>query len=89
MGRSGDDHVRQWADLHLTEPPAGFVGGWLKASAAVARPLARVGISPNAVTVAALVAALVAVPLALIDGWLGPAAACVAITLSGILDGLD
>ena len=85
----GDEHVRDWAALHATEPPAGFVGGWLKAAAAVARPLARAGVSPNMVTVAALVMALAAVPLAAIDGWIGPAAACLAVTLSGLLDSLD
>jgi archaetidylinositol phosphate synthase len=85
----GDEHVRDWAALHATEPPAGFVGGWLKAAAAVARPLAKAGVSPNMVTVAALVVALVAVPLAAIDGWIGPAAACLAVTISGLLDSLD
>jgi CDP-diacylglycerol--glycerol-3-phosphate 3-phosphatidyltransferase len=85
----GDEHVRDWAALHATEPPAGFVGGWLKAAAAVARPLARAGVSPNMVTVAALVMALVAVALAAVDGWVGPAAACLAVTLSGLLDSLD
>ena len=38
---------------------------------------------------AALLAAVAAVPLALIDGWAGPAAACLAVTLSGLLDALD
>ncbi len=85
----GDEHVRDWAALHLTEPPGGFVGGWLKATAAVARPLVRAGVSPNMVTVAALVMAVVAVPLAAIDGWVGPAAACLAVTISGLLDSLD
>ena len=85
----GDAHVRDWAALHATEPPAGFVGGWLKAAAAVARPLARAGVSPNMVTVAALVMAVAAVPLAAVDGWVGPAAACLAVTLSGLLDSLD
>ncbi len=85
----GDDHVRDWAALHGAEPPAGVVGGWLRAAAAVARPLVRAGISPNTVTVAALVMAVVAVPLAAVDGWTGPAAACVAVTLSGLLDSLD
>src|SRR5215210_5100713 len=66
----GDEHVRDWAALHSTEPPAGFVGGWLKTAGAVARPLANAGISPNMVTVAALVMAVVAVPLAAIDGWI-------------------
>ena len=89
VGRSGDEHVKEWAGLHLTEAPTGFVGGWLRASAAVARPLARAGVSPNAVTVAALLAAVAAVPLALIDGWPGPAVACAAVTVSGLLDALD
>jgi CDP-diacylglycerol--glycerol-3-phosphate 3-phosphatidyltransferase len=88
-GRSGDEHVRRWAELHLTEAPGGFVGGWLRLSASVARPLARAGVSPNAVTVAALVVALAAVPFAGIDGWPGPALACVAVTVSGLLDALD
>lgn len=65
------------------------MGAWLRAAGAVARPLARAGISPNAVTVAALVFALGAVALALIPGWPGPAAACLAVTLSGLLDSLD
>ena len=85
----GDEHVRDWAALHLTEPPGGFVGGWLRGAAAVARPVVRAGIPPNAVTVAALVMAAAAVPLAAIDGWTGPAAACAAVTLSGLLDALD
>ena len=88
-GKSGDDHVRAWADVHHTQPPEGFVGGWLRAAAAVARPLARAGVSANAVTVAALVVAVAAVPLAMVDGWVGPAAACLAVTVSGLLDSLD
>jgi archaetidylinositol phosphate synthase len=89
VGRSGDEHLEEWAGLHGTEAPGGFVAGWLRAAGAVARPLAKAGISPNAVTVAALVTAVTAVPLALIPGWAGPAAACVAVTVSGLLDSLD
>ncbi len=85
----GDEHLREWAELHMTQPPAGFVGGWLRTMAAIARPLARAGVSPNAVTVAACLVALATVPLAAIDGWPGPAAACVALILSGLLDALD
>lgn len=88
-GKSGDDHLRAWADVHHTQPPAGFVGSWLRGAAAVARPLARAGVSADAVTVAALVAAVAAVPLATIDGWPGPALACLAVTVSGLLDSLD
>ena len=73
----------------MTQPPTGFVGGWLRTMAAIARPLAKAGVSPNAVTVAACVVALATVPLALIDGWVGPAGACVALIVSGLLDALD
>lgn len=88
-GKSGDDHLRAWAEVHRTELPEGLVGGWLRGVAAVARPLARAGVSPDAVTVAALVAAVAAVPLATVDGWPGPALACLAVTVSGLLDSLD
>ncbi|HEX7277223.1 MAG TPA: CDP-alcohol phosphatidyltransferase family protein [Acidimicrobiales bacterium] len=85
----GDEHLRDWAALHMTQPPTGFVGGWLRTMAAIARPLAKAGVSPNAVTVAALVVAATTVPLAMIDGWIGPAGACVALIVSGLLDALD
>ncbi len=85
----GDEHLREWAALHMTQPPTGFVGGWLRTMAAVARPLAKAGVSPNAVTVAALVVAAATVPLAMVDGWIGPAGACVALIVSGLLDALD
>ena len=88
-GKSGDEHLRDWADLHQTTPPAGFVGGWIKSMAAIARPLARAGVSPNAVTVAACLVGVATVPLAMIDGWVGPAAACLAVIVSGLLDALD
>ncbi|MGI9080306.1 MAG: CDP-alcohol phosphatidyltransferase family protein [Acidimicrobiales bacterium] len=89
VGRSGDEHLQDWAGLHRTEAPTGFVAGWVRAAAAVARPLARAGISANTVTVAALVAAVVAVAVAGVDGWPGPTLACVAVTVSGLLDSLD
>ena len=85
----GDEHVRDWAALHQADVPTGLVGSWLRGAAAVARPLARAGVSPNMVTLAALAVALVAVPLAGVSGWLGPAAACAAVTVSGLLDSLD
>ena len=88
-GKPGDEHLRDWADLHMTQPPTGFVGGWLRTMAAIARPLARAGVSPNMVTVAAFLVALATIPLAAVDGWVGPAAACVALIVSGLLDALD
>ena len=88
-GKPGDEHLRDWAELHMTQPPTGFVGGWLRTMAAIARPLARAGVSPNAVTVAAFLVAVATIPLAMVDGWIGPAAACVALIVSGLLDALD
>ena len=88
-GRSGDEHLREWAALHRTRPPRGLVGGWLRAAAAAARPLARAGVSPNALSVAALGAAIAAVALTLAPGWPGPAAACLAVVVSGVFDALD
>ncbi|HWC10796.1 MAG TPA: CDP-alcohol phosphatidyltransferase family protein [Acidimicrobiales bacterium] len=89
VGRNGEEHLRAWARLHRTETPGRFVGGWLRAAGAVARPLARAGVSPNALSVAAVLAAVAAVPLALAPGWPGPAAACLAVVSSGLLDALD
>lgn len=89
MTPGDDDHLRSWADLHATRPPAGLVAGWLRASAAVARPLVRAGVSPNAVTVAAMVVGVAALPLALVGGGFGAAAACAAVAVSGLLDSLD
>ncbi len=86
---AGDEHLTSWAGLHMTEVPHGFVGRWLEATAGIARPLARAGVTPNSVTVAALGAAAAAVPLAAVPGRRGAAAACVAATAAGVLDGLD
>lgn len=88
-GKPNDEHLQAWADLHRTESPKALVGGWLRVMAAVARPMVRAGVSPNAVSVGALVAAAGAVPLARMGGPLGPLAACAAVTASGILDSLD
>jgi CDP-diacylglycerol--glycerol-3-phosphate 3-phosphatidyltransferase len=55
----------------------------------MARPLARAGVSPNALTVAAMLAAVAAVAWALAPEPAGPALACVAVVASGVLDLLD
>jgi phosphatidylglycerophosphate synthase len=89
VGRSGDEHLRDWAGLHRTEPPKGFVAAWLQGAGRVARPLARAGVSPNALTVAAMLASVAAVALTLAPGWPGPALACVAVVASGLMDALD
>jgi phosphatidylglycerophosphate synthase len=88
-GRSGDEHLRDWAGLHRTETPTGFVAWWLRGAAAMARPLARAGVSPNALTVASMLAAVAAVAFALAPEPAGPLLACGAVVASGVLDLLD
>jgi CDP-diacylglycerol--glycerol-3-phosphate 3-phosphatidyltransferase len=66
----------------------GLVGGWLKVSYALGRPLARAGVAPDAVTAAGLLlAALVLVPAAAGGRWVLLAVAVVVV--SAVLDGVD
>jgi CDP-diacylglycerol--glycerol-3-phosphate 3-phosphatidyltransferase len=82
------EYRQGWSALHAGVPPRGLVGGWLKVSYALARPLARHGIAPNAVTLTGLAFALLALAPAAAGGrWL--LLAVLAITVSGLLDGLD
>ncbi|MGQ0743063.1 MAG: CDP-alcohol phosphatidyltransferase family protein [Acidimicrobiales bacterium] len=87
-GRS-TDHLAAWAELHGADPPTGLVAAWLRASAAVARPLVRAGVSPDTVTFASLGAALAAVGAARGRGLRAQAAGCALATASGLLDNLD
>jgi len=82
-------HLQAWAGLHQTEVPTGFVGGWVSAMAAMARPLARWGVSPNMVTVAALGVSMASVPLARRRGPWACAGACAVVTVAGVMDSLD
>lgn len=82
------EYRRRWAALHGGAEVTGVVGGWLVVSRALATPLARARVPPAAVTVAALVVSLLAVPPAAARGrWALLAALLVAV--SGVLDGLD
>lgn len=79
---------REWTALHGGVDDRGVVGGWLRVGYALAAPLVRLRVAPDAVTVAALAVALAAVPVAAARGrWALLAAALVAV--SGLLDGLD
>lgn len=86
MGRA--EYLQRWSALHGDAAPTGLVGWWLGISHAVARPLVRLGVSPDTVTVLGLVVAL---------GTLGPAAAgerwpllaVLLVALSGLVDNLD
>jgi phosphatidylglycerophosphate synthase len=91
-GWTFEAYAAGWREVHLLgegEQPGGRVAGWyLRVPYAVGGPLARVGVDPDLVTLAALWVALVA-------GWtatLGPgwAAGAGALTLvAGIADSVD
>ncbi len=82
-------YLQRWSALHGGADPSGrLVGGWLAVVHAVARPLARVGLSPDAVTVLGLLVALTA-PLLASLGGIGLVAAAVVVALSGLVDSLD
>ena len=91
---SRQEYLRAWSRLHGDADTGGLVGRWLGGAYRVARPLARIGAGPDAVTLLGLAVAL-AVPgvAALADAaagggrWLLLAAALAAV--SGIMDNLD
>lgn len=82
------EYLARWSQLHGGASPTGLVGWWLGISHAAARPLVRLGASPNAVTVLGLLVALAVVP-ACAPGGRWPLAAVVLIALSGLVDNLD
>jgi phosphatidylglycerophosphate synthase len=82
------EYLRRWSELHGGAGTGGVVGLWLRLTHAAARPLARAGAGPNAVTVLGLLVALAALPVAAAGGrW--PVLACAVVVLSGLFDNLD
>ncbi len=85
-----DGYLDRWAQLHGGYDPRSsrFVGPWLRLTYVLARPLARRGVSPDAVTAGGLLVGTGALGCAAAGGrWLlGGAAVVVA---SGLLDNLD
>ena len=82
------EYLSRWSDLHGRASNAGLVGIWLRLAYVLARPLARIGAGPNTVTVAGLLVAVTAVPVASPGGrW--PLLAALVVGLSGLLDNLD
>ncbi len=84
-----DAYLSDWQRLHGTDPRSSrMVLGWLRISHAVALPLARRGVPPNAITLAGVVVAAAVVPLALAGGhW--PLLAAPVVVVSGLVDSLD
>jgi phosphatidylglycerophosphate synthase len=83
---SREEYLGEWARLHGDAPTRGLVGFWLGGAYRAARPLARAGVGPDAVTLVALLVALGAAGCAA-GGALFAASALV--VLSGLLDNLD
>ncbi|MFN8076302.1 MAG: CDP-alcohol phosphatidyltransferase family protein [Kineosporiaceae bacterium] len=82
------DYLRRWSALHGGTPAKGLVGWWLRLSYRLGRPLARLGVRANAVTVAGLlVSVAVLAPAAAGGRWVLLAVPVVA--LAGLLDNLD
>jgi phosphatidylglycerophosphate synthase len=85
---AGEEYLDRWSRLHGGARPSGLVAWWLRLSYRLAVPLARLGVRPDAVTVAGLaVAAGAVVPAAFGGRW--PVAAAGLVAVSGVLDSLD
>ena len=83
-----EQYVQRWSELHGEVAPVGLVGGWLRLSHALGRPLARLRVRPGAITVAGLGLAVLVLPSAAAGGrWLLLAA--LTVVLAALLDGLD
>ncbi|MFB9313966.1 CDP-alcohol phosphatidyltransferase family protein [Nocardioides plantarum] len=89
------DHAREeayahWSRLHGDLDPRGsfWVSGWVRLSHACARPLARRGVAPGAVTVAGVVVIALA-PLLASLGAAWPLVATLVVVLGAVLDGVD
>ena len=87
-----DDFAVAWRKGHGLGPDGGgrLVSGWLRLIGTLARPLARTGVSPSAVTVLGLALAVAAVPVALVGaGGRLLLVVPVLVALSALADGLD
>lgn len=91
MTLSRDEYFARWAELHGGYDPrtgSAWLRGWLTMVHAVAQPLARRGVSPDAVTYGSLVVSALAAGLAALGGrWL--LLATLVLVVSGLLDNLD
>jgi len=72
----------------MDRPTSGWVTGWARLTHTIARPLARRGVSPDAVTGAGVVVSA-AVPAVALAGGGWPVLATVLIVVAAVLDGVD
>lgn len=83
-----EGYFADWAGIHGGYQPRGLVGWWLAGVYAVARPLARLGVSPTVLTgYGAVTAGLV--PCLVVVGPRWPVLAGLVVALSAGLDNLD
>jgi len=82
------EYFDTWSGLHGGVEPTGVVGGWLRLSYALARPLAGRGVGPDGITLLGVVLAVLVLPSAAAGGhW--PLLAVPTIVLAAVMDGLD
>ena len=89
-GPRDPDLRRQWSQAHGGAAPDSsvWVSGYLRLVHAAARPLARAGVPPDAVTLAGLVLAAL-VPVVVLPGAGWPLVATLVLVVSSLVDGLD
>lgn len=87
---SADEAYAHWSRLHggLDPRDSAWVSGWVRLTHACARPLARRGVGPDAVTYAG-VAATAAVPALAAPGAAWPLLAVPVLVVGAVLDGVD
>lgn len=85
-----DEALDSWSKLHGgLDPRASFwVRNWVLVSHACARPLARLGLTPNTVTALGVIATAIALCLTILGDW-WPLLAALVIVLAALLDGID
>lgn len=85
-----EESYDHWSRLHDGLDPRGsaWVAGWVRLTHACARPLARRGVHPDAVTATGVVVTAL-VPLAAAGGGAWPLVAVVPLVVAAVLDGVD
>ncbi|KQU02427.1 hypothetical protein ASG56_15705 [Rhodococcus sp. Leaf7] len=84
------EYLTLWSDLHggYDASSSRMVRGWLTLSYVLARPLARAGVAPNAVTAVGVVFAVIALSTAGAGSW-GAGSAALLLIASALVDSLD
>lgn len=82
--------LEAWSELHGGIDPRNsfWVRNWVLISHACARPLVRLGLTPNTVTALGVIATAVGLCLTILGEW-WPLLAAVVIVVAALLDGID